>query len=473
MTLPPFPITGTPAMQQEWLETHLPWTADGSPDFRPINANQAWNFLVSRQLWGGRWRKLAMLMADRSINEIQVQALGTDPNKLSVISEGPRGQLVHPDLTMTSEELLTGLGLIVSSGLGGKGIRGARGLSQTLDLEVIVPTNLDDGERVSRLTAIVPPASNAPVCAIRRFPVGAIPEAVFVGREALSRQVHPWAWPGEPIPAGEDPLPRLLREAEAEPEEVIPSVDDATVSCTYKALAWILYQFAFEKNVAVYGSTSTGKTSALQTLISLTNRNLRTFSVEKDANELFLPHVNKVSLFCTDETKDPKRTANLILEAILRLTPDVILFGELKGGEAFTYFDAVTSGHRGMTTGHGKTPKSIISRFSGMAHRGAPEGTTRAEARELVLEATNILVQIKRQSFNLGGKIRKIRRVSAVHEVILHEDKPVEYRAIFSTRLNAQGVPCLVYNGDPGTLVESLEEDHLPVPKWLTSNPKY
>jgi Flp pilus assembly CpaF family ATPase len=464
--LPPFPANQPLVAQQDWLEKYLPWTADGSPDFRPINANQSWSQLVSRQLWGGRWRQLAILMADPTINEIQVQALGTDPNKLAVLSEGPRGVLVHPDLTMSSEELLQGLGLIVSTGLSGKGVRGTRGLSQSLDQEVIINTNLDDGPRVSRLTAVVPSGSNAPACSIRRFPVSAIPEAVFVGRKSLSREVHPYAWPGESIPAAEDPLPRLLKEAESEAEEV------PWASCTYRALAWVLYQFTFEKNVEVYGPTSSGKTSALQTLLSLTDHNLRTISVEKDANELFLPHVNKVSLFCTDVNKDPKRTPNLILEAILRLTPEVIINGELRGAEAFSYFDAVSSGHRGMTTVHAKTPRSCVSRTVGMAQRGAPEGTPGSDVRDFVLAATNTLVQVRRQTFLLDGKVKKIRRVSAIHEVILQEDRPVEYRPIFTTKLNSKGEPCLVYNGDPGTLVDSLREDHLPIPKWLDISTK-
>jgi len=163
--------------------------------------------------------------------------------------------------------------------------------------------------------------------------------------------------------------------------------------------------FACSKNLVVYGATGSGKTTVLQTLISLTDHNDRIISVEKDSNELFLPHINKISLFCADQTNDAKRTAYLILEAILRLTPEVIVYGELRGEEAFSFFDAVTSGHKGLTTGHAQNYQAAINRFISMAQRGAPAGTTSTDVRNLVLGAYNILIQVCRQTCTVDNKL--------------------------------------------------------------------
>jgi hypothetical protein len=108
------------------------------------------------------WCNLAPLMADPTINKIQVQALGADPTQLSVISEGRLGIQVHSELTMTADDLLQGLTLIASSGLGRNGVRGSKTIVQGVEQDVIISTNLDDGPKVSRLTAVVPPGSSSP-----------------------------------------------------------------------------------------------------------------------------------------------------------------------------------------------------------------------------------------------------------------------------------------------------------------------
>jgi Flp pilus assembly CpaF family ATPase len=407
------------------------------------------------------WCKLAPLMADPTINEIQVQALGIDPTQLSVISEGRLGIQVHSELTMTADDLLQGLTLIASSGLGRNGVRGSKTIVHGVEQDVIISTNLDDGPKVSRLTAVVPPGSSSPCCAIRRFPVSIIPEQVMAGHVRMNADIHPYAQPGMPIAVADHPLPRLLQQAEHE-ASIVP-----WASCPYRPLAWLMSQFACSKNLAIYGATGSGKTTMLQTLISLTDHNERIISVEKDSNELFLPHANKLSLFCTSQDNDAKRTPKFILEAILRLTPEVIVYGELRGEEAFSFFDAVTSGHKGLTTAHAKNHRAAINRFISMAQRGAPIGTTSTDVRNLVLEACNILVQVCRQTFTIDNKVSKIRRVNAIHEVIVNDKGQIEYVPIFTTSKDKQGAPALTYTGNPGTLVSNLLEEHLPVPSWL------
>jgi Flp pilus assembly CpaF family ATPase len=450
------------AAQITWLNEHLPWTSDGSTHFRPINSNQQWTSSASRQLWGESWAKLAHLMADDSLNEIQVQAVSDDPTMLAVISQGPRGVLMHPDLTMPSQDLIEGLSAIVSKALRGKGVRGAKGLTPSNDLECIITANLDDGPRESRLTAVVPPASDAPALAIRRFPVSALPLEVVVGEESLNIAVSPKAWPGVPLPEKPHPLEKLFERSETE-APLRP-----WASCPYRALYWLLAQFEyFERNIFCYGPTYSGKTTMLQTLIFQTDHNDRILAIEKNAHELFLPHLNRVSLFTTDERTDPKRTPELINEAVLRFTPEIIAYGELRGPEAYSAIQASISGHRLLTTVHASSPPKLVGRLMGMSQSGAPSGSSANTIARDVHNSANLLVQVRRIPYKVDGKIRKVRRVCAIHELVMDEHENPHYVEIFTTTLNEHGEPCLVWTGNPGSLLESLEHDHLPVPEWM------
>lgn len=464
MGVPPLPAQHQARV--EWLGTYLPWTADDSPSFRPVNANPNWKTLTSRDLWGSSWSKLAPLMADPSLNEIQVQALGGDPRKLTVISDGPRGVLIHPQLEMSHDELAMGLRAIASVALGLK--RGVRwgNLAQATDseAEVFVMANLDDGPRESRLTAVLPPASNAPALAIRRFPVAAIPEDVFVGEAALERCVHANAIYGEPLPTLPDPLDALFEKSEGP-----RGLPKEGASASYQALYWVMAQFAFEQNIVVFGPTSSGKTSALQTFLNFTNPNKRCVSVQKDANELFLHHINQLSLFCTDN--DPMRSPDRILQGILRFTPEILPYGELRGGEAFSFLNAASSGHPGMTTIHAKSALAALQRLTYMAGSGAPAGTSGDDIRKLVYGSANILVHVRREIYPVPGspgRRQKIRRICGIYEVIQDpKTEAFKIETIFHTQLGPHGLPLLRWTGNPGTLLDSLEEMNLPAPEWL------
>ena len=138
---------------------------------------------------------------------------------------------------MTADDLLQGLTLITSSGFGRNGVRGSRAITQGLEQDVIISTNLDDGPKVSRLTAVVPPGSNSLCCAIRRFPVNIIPEQVMAGHACMDIDAHPYGWPGKPITTTDKPLSRLLQQAENE-VNVVP-----WASCPYRPLVWLMSQF--------------------------------------------------------------------------------------------------------------------------------------------------------------------------------------------------------------------------------------
>lgn len=444
-----------------WQKEFLPWTTGDMTLFRRIGSARLWDLEASRDLWA-TWWKIAILMADPTINEIQVQATTGDPTRCSVISKGPRGMLVHPDLEMSTREILEGLNQIASAGLSLKGIRGHLDTSDEGETEVILTTELDDGPRVSRLTAVVAPAANAPALAIRRFPVGGIPRKVITGREAFSRYVHDFAWPGVPVPAMSNPLVEILQEAALE-NPLVP-----WASCPSKALAWTLQTFATDKNLLVFGETGSGKTTMLQTLGRDTNHNERIAVVEVDADEVNdIPHYNQIRLKATTPEKDAKRTPDKINAAVLRLTPNLVIYGELRGGEAYSANQLSLSGHKLMASMHAGTRQKAVRRMISMTQAGAPAGTDSEAVRADVYDSTNILMHVAQQvHMDAHGMPKTVQRVESISEFIMDDDGRHRFQSIFHTELDSQNAPCLVWSGSLGSLEQALIDRKQPIPEW-------
>lgn len=116
-------------------------------------------------------------------------------------------------------------------------------------------------------------------------------------------------------------------------------------------------------NVIVSGGTSTGKTELGRRLLSLVGPAERIVTIE-DAAELLPRLPNVVSLIAS---RDPgsARSADALLQAALRLRPDRIILGELRGSEAVTFLDAINTGHAGsFTTIHAETARKALERLA-------------------------------------------------------------------------------------------------------------
>ena len=163
-------------------------------------------------------------------------------------------------------------------------------------------------------------------------------------------------------------------------------------------------------NLLVAGATSTGKTSLLNALASHC-RDERVITIE-DAAELRLPGTHVVRLEARRATADGfgEVTVRDLVKAALRLRPDRLVVGEVRGGEALDMLLALTTGHDGsMTTVHARTPHDALARlsvFSLMASNQLPHSATQ----ELVHRAIDLVVFVERGP---GGK----RRVASVTEV--------------------------------------------------------
>lgn len=123
-------------------------------------------------------------------------------------------------------------------------------------------------------------------------------------------------------------------------------------------------QFCVEHklNMIVSGGTSTGKTVAARKILSLVPDEERILTIE-EAAELLPQQPNVVTLLSDRDCE--ARSADALLTATLRMRPDRIVLGEVRGKEALTFLEAINTGHGGsLTTLHAETPQLAIRRLA-------------------------------------------------------------------------------------------------------------
>lgn len=119
------------------------------------------------------------------------------------------------------------------------------------------------------------------------------------------------------------------------------------------------------KTILISGGTSTGKTTFLNALLREIPRDERLILIE-DTPELQLVHENAVGLVAVKgELGEARVNADDLLQASLRMRPDRIILGELRGVEAYSFLRAINTGHPGsMTTIHADSPAKAIEQLA-------------------------------------------------------------------------------------------------------------
>ena len=157
-----------------------------------------------------------------------------------------------------------------------------------------------------------------------------------------------------------------------------------------------------KKNIIISGGTSTGKTTFTNAALSEIPSNERLITVE-DAREVQLyNHPNKVHLLASKGGQGrAKVTTQDLIEACLRLRPDRIIVGELRGAEAFSFLRAINTGHPGsISTLHADAPAMALEQLKLMVMQ-AGLGMPPEEIKKYILAVVDIVVQLKRGS---GGR---------------------------------------------------------------------
>jgi pilus assembly protein CpaF len=168
---------------------------------------------------------------------------------------------------------------------------------------------------------------------------------------------------------------------------------------------------AAKLNVLVAGGTGSGKTSMLNALSSFIPEGERVVVIE-DSRELQLQRLHVVMLEA--RPPDPKGRGEVtirdLFRATLRLRPDRIVVGEIRGGEALDLIQAMTSGHGGcLSTLHATYPRDTLARLETMAMMSDVEMPLTALRTQLA-SAVNVIVQVSR----LHDGSRKITHLTEV-----------------------------------------------------------
>ncbi len=185
-------------------------------------------------------------------------------------------------------------------------------------------------------------------------------------------------------------------------------------------------------NIAVCGGTGSGKTTLLNVLSSFIPTEERIITIE-DAAELKLQQEHVISL----ETKDTNYqngkeiTIRDLVRNALRMRPDRIIVGEVRGEEALDMLQAMNTGHEGsITTLHANGPLDAIHRIETMVLMSGIEIPIRA-IREYIENAFDIIIEIERLS---DGR----RKITNISEVVGFQEDEIYLQKIFAFR--EQGV---------------------------------
>ena len=242
----------------------------------------------------------------------------------------------------------------------------------------MVDARLPDGSRVN---AIIPPlALDGPCMSIRRFGSGP------VAAEALVK----------------------LKSISAEMMQILAAAVKAKIS------------------ILISGGTGAGKTTFMNILSSFIPETERIVTIE-DAAELQLKHEDVVRL----ETRPPNvegqgavRQRQLLINS-LRMRPDRIIIGEVRGDEAFDMLQAMNTGHEGsMTTIHANTARDALSRLESMVAMASVNMPERS-VRQQIASAISVIVQVSRMSDGT-------RKVVNISEITGLEENVVSMHDVFN-----------------------------------------
>lgn len=245
--------------------------------------------------------------------ELWVERLGQVPQRMDA-----------PDLT---REVLSRLVRQIAAA-------SAQGISREHPL---LSASLPGGERVQ---VVLPPATRGEIAvAIRKHVIQGLSLDHFADQGAFDG--------AELIAAGSDPAAR-------------PPLDPAE-----GAIAMLRHAVLERRNILVSGGTASGKTTFLNTLLREVPRDERLVLIE-DTPELQLDHPNAVGLIAVRGAMgEAELGAEDLLTAALRMRPDRIVLGEVRGGEAISFLRAVNTGHPGsMSSIHADSPLRAIDQLA-------------------------------------------------------------------------------------------------------------
>ncbi|MGE3714322.1 MAG: CpaF family protein [Alphaproteobacteria bacterium] len=183
---------------------------------------------------------------------------------------------------------------------------------------------------------------------------------------------------------------------------------------------------AIRLNIIISGGTGSGKTTMLNAVSRMISHGERIVTIE-DAAELQLqqPHIVPLETRHANLEGEGEISMRDLVKNALRMRPDRIILGEVRGGEAFDMLQAMNTGHDGsMGTLHANNPREALSRLENMVGMAVTTLPSRA-LRQQITSAVNLIVQVQRMRD--GG-----RRVTHVTEIIGMEGDVIITQDLFT-----------------------------------------
>jgi len=186
-------------------------------------------------------------------------------------------------------------------------------------------------------------------------------------------------------------------------------------------------------NILISGGTGSGKTTMLNVISGFINATERIVTVE-DAAELQMqqPHIVRLETRPQNIEGKGEVTQRALVRNALRMRPDRIILGEVRGGEALDMLQAMNTGHEGsMATIHANTPRDALTRLENMISMAAASLPTKA-MRQQISSAISVVVQVARLT---DGQ----RKVLSIQEITGMEGDVITMQEIFSFKQTGLG----------------------------------
>ena len=183
--------------------------------------------------------------------------------------------------------------------------------------------------------------------------------------------------------------------------ECITSVEDKyLLAMNQQDWCEALHQaLVLKKTIVIAGGTSSGKTTLLNACLREISHSERVISLE-DTREVILPHANQVNLVAAkSRNKHQSISMQELVQCSLRLRPDRIIVGEIRGPEILDFLSAAATGHEGsITTIHAGSPQLALLRMKQLYKLNHVPSMTDQDIIDEIRSVVDIIVQVKRLS---------------------------------------------------------------------------
>ncbi len=222
----------------------------------------------------------------------------------------------------------------------------------------------------------------------------------------------------EVSPLGSSATIRKFRE---DPLTIIDMLNLNLLDHSLAAYTWLLMQN--RSTAVVVGATGAGKTTLLNAILTLTRLNTKLVTIE-EVQEINVPHQNWTPLVARESYAAGEERAGEVslfdlVKAAMRMRPDILVVGEVRGEEAYVLFQAISTGHGGLCTLHADDEASAVQRLI-----SAPMNVPTA-----FLPFLDLCFVVRRISTPTpSGGFKAVRRVISVDEIVNEKESVKSFR---------------------------------------------